>query len=1105
MPPRTRATKRKRRRRRRVIIAVVLLIGSVVALNFWTLLGPQHLEARVREILDEKIAFPYTFDSIRYSIFDGLTIENLAIESPNAAVVSGLFPDGSVYPNVLEVARVHLDLGLAEVLRGEMPIRRITIVQPRIYVEIDEDLSTPLARMLHPSDTDDPGAVDLPEVIVEDLEVRTCPRSTFKMREPLAVDRFSLTLLDGRDYEFSGIAKYPLVRRVRLSGTGNRDDRTFVGKLEFARLQLDNSVREGLPERFRPVWDEYQPSGMANATVEFSLAEGRIADWRIVVEVIEANLRLTEPSIALESVNGSVEVVPEQAPAGDAVVALSYPGQIRTIDPLRGRAFGGEAELSGSIDLENLEVVDGDLNLHLAHIPLEDTRRYLAGEPALLEVYDVLGPVGIVSLDLGVTGGPNPVVTLGRVELEDVSLRVAKYPIENLSGDIVRNENDYAINLAGGTEGMPITVNGTLGAEEGAEAQVHVGVKNIVLNERLRQALPPVLLEVWELLRPGGLTDFDVTIARAEGSSKAIVESVLTPTNASMRYRDFPYQLSSITGKVTVLGDIVFGETTYYDPRLILLGNMRSMHGDSEVYLDAGKIEFKTETEPFKLELPIRSPSLLVEDGVIDALPADAAELIRSLNVAGRLDTTVDIGLDPELNLLLDVVAEIKTPVTIAYQYLDYPLTFHKGKATFTYTEETTRFEGFQTHRDHGPEISISGEAGPGAEEKEQLISLQVKVAPGEGHPGLKLDDPVLVKSLPEDARNILEGLAVTGFATCDLTVNYRFFEGRQPEERRQHVVYNGPVRVIDSSCQVGVKIEEINTPFELHGEGGYESPHTFTIGTSDGSFRFSRFLVNEVAASFVYGREHDAIRRAREYPNESIDGYRPNQQIVSRLFGNEQTRQALQLWIRNAKVYDGNLQGLFFVDVGNVRDFMGSFQATEINLAVGGPEIFKADDIKGWASGHVLFSGDLEKPDRLWGEGGFWIKRGRLTKIPLMANVLMNPLWGILDNFDRSRAHVREVEGRFKIASTGFSFAKEDPLQLRSKAVTLQAWGGMDFDQNIDFIVEPYGSIFGLPIFGPVIDNLSRVRMYGPLEDPKTSAAPNGELKKNAANGGSK
>ena len=142
-----------------------------------------------------------------------------------------------------------------------------------------------------------------------------------------------------------------------------------------------------------------------------------------------------------------------------------------------------------------------------------------------------------------------------------------------------------------------------------------------------------------------------------------------------------------------------------------------------------------------------------------------------------------------------------------------------------------------------------------------------------------------------------------------------------------------------------------------------------------------------------------------------------------------------------------------------------------------------------------MLFSGDLDARERFWGEGGFWIKDGRLTKIPLMANVLKNPLWGIIEGLDQSRAFVREVEGRFGIHSDGFHFEKSDPLQLRSKAVTLQAWGTMDFDQNIDFIVEPYGSWLGIPIIGPVIDKTFRMRIAGPLESPATTPVPFGEL----------
>ncbi|MEM7263463.1 MAG: hypothetical protein AAF488_15850, partial [Planctomycetota bacterium] len=959
------------------------------------------------------------------------------VSSPNLRTRSSLFPDGSIHPNVLEVKRLQLDLDLGAVISGDMPLRRITIVDPKLYIEINEDLTTPLGNMLRPTEEMPSGAVDLPEVIVENLEVRTCPQSAFRMEEPLKVDRFALTLLEDQEYEFSATASYPLVRRVRLSGTGNREALDFDGKLEFSRLHLDNSVRDRLPKRFRSIWNEYQPSGMANSALEFSIRDGRIDDWRVELQIIEANLTLEAPPVELASVYGSIEVLPEQRAAGDEVLALRFPGRIRTVKPLRGRAFGGEAELSGSIGLEDLAVVDDDLRLKLEHIPLDDkTRSYLIG--SLQTAYDALHPRGNISLELRTRSGAEREVHLEKLSLEDVTIRPSEfpYPVERLTGDIVFREDRYQVQLDGGTESTPIRVSGFLGLDSGSAAHIQVRVEDLQLDSRLRRALPPILDEVWELVGPGGLTHVDFSLVREENAPRALVEVKLTPTDASVRYQDFPYPIRSVTGEVTVSGDLLIGDETEYVTRSILMEGLRGRHGDSEVILDVGEIRLETaEQEAFELILKIRSPSLLVDEDVISALPADAATMLRRFNVDGRVQTEVLILVDAQTELEVEVQTRIETPLRVQYDALPYPLAFRSGNTIFTMSDQSVRFENFETDPAEGPRIQLSGSSTHDAETNRENQFILLKIDPGNNGLGLRLDDPQLIAALPADARNLLEELDVKGYATCDLSTRYSFMNVRPEEDAQEELEYGGTVSVLGGALNVGLQLEEISGDLGVSGtagmprlEGGKREKHHFSIAMNNGSFRFSRFLTKAVKATFSYGKLHPVLEGSDPLP-ESV----PSPEFKSRLSGPGQTEQTLQVHLREADLYGGNLRGFFFIDVGIQKDFLGAYRVDGVDLSIGGQEIFKSDGILGKGRGEVIFSGAIDAPDRLWGQGNLSIVDGRLKQIPLMANVLRNPLFGLLEGLDPEQNYVRKVIGNFQIEPNRFRVRKYEDLLLET------------------------------------------------------------------------
>ncbi|MEE8141948.1 MAG: AsmA family protein, partial [Planctomycetota bacterium] len=1027
-----------------LLILIPLVLGSLLLFNAWALLHPEQIHARALSILEQHLAVPFRMDPVSFHLLQGLTVNNLVIESP----------PGSRSPTAVVVPKLHLDFRLLDLLFGKVRIESAMVEGLRIHLERDGEGVLNLNRLIRSSTGEGPKRIpiELPTVVLKDVEVETCPETLFRTEVPFKISRLTLGLrpeVRGA-YELQGWASYPSVRRIQLSGGGNLQTREFKGTLEILRLRIDDYFRSRIPQQFVKVIDAYQINGMANLIFDFEVREGRFDTWKARLEVIEASLAMRTLPVTIDSISGLVLVTPNR-------IVIS--------EPLKGLAWHGAAELSGAIDFAEGEIRNADFRVKLDHIPLSrETRRLLPESQA--QAWDQLSPKGRLGLSLHAWGSelpPSEIDLKLRFDGVTIEYRDFPYPLENLTGTVEIGTENIFLDLRGGSPEAPIQIFGTAPVQPGEqELDMHLRMKNLLLDSRLEAAMHPSLRGVWQRYSPGGRADLEIWVNRPPGMDEnMLLVLTLTAKRASMRYAGFNYLIEDLKGEIRVSG---FFEKDQGRSRFIgtavNLSQLEGQHGSSKIQLAGGEILFPDDSvgRP-RLDLEIYSPNLGVDRDLISAMPDQAAEMVKSFGVRGELETRVHLITEGDGPTEVRVTANVVPPVRIRYQQFPYPLTFHKGTATYLSRDQSISFQGFESDPTTGPLIRFGGSYTEDPEDHDKnLLSLDLVVEEHPESPGLILEDPELMRSQPPDMRNLLERLAAAGKVTGDIHVKYSFRPGGDGKVHEQSVSYQGELTGKEASGKIGnVKITDVDTEMSFQGEAGPgpENPHTFSAVFHHGSFRFSRFLVKNVKSEVYYGRQHPAIVLALDGKLEGTpEQYFPvGEPFLSRL-GPNQVRQVLQVNLDTADIYNGKLQGFFFVDVGSRKDFYADAQVWDMDLKVGEKDLFRGKGAAGLASGHVTFGGVTDRPKTLTGSGTFEIRQGKLQQIPMVAALILNPLITLaLEPEDR---FIEEVDAEFRIEGDRFIVDNYADFKLRSNVLEIRGKGYLDFKQNVDFIFEP-------------------------------------------------
>ncbi|MEE2883015.1 MAG: hypothetical protein VYD70_04755 [Planctomycetota bacterium] len=1070
---RKKATKtRLRARYRRILLFIIVIPVLFAGVTFWIgswVLSPEQMKYRAQALLAERLSTGFVIEDIQWRWPSRILVKNLVIHPPH----------GSRYAELLRISHLEVGLDPLALLLGKTHIERIEISGSTMTLERDHlgeltildvmrDSIAPIQGPAPAYDTGDTTALSPPELIISDLRVETCPETIAHSPEGLQVSSLRLEVSpdDPQLWNLDGVAFDSSVRSIRLEGGGRLSMGDFELALDIDRIQLDQHLRERIPPALRLIWDNYHPTGIASLKHTLILRDAQPVKNSTELSISQGSLRFQEPNIFVDQLSGKLEITPD---------AISFR------DPLEGKFFGARALLHGEIELEALEPGRSELELAIEGLVFEP-RIYDVLPEAIQKIWSKFSPSG--EFDLRITAASEqypPAVEEMRIVLSDVdgSYFDYPYPLRNLQGEIRYFDGQVELDISGGIAGEPIRGRGIFKAEPGGETHLVIEGKSLSLDDRVRTALGDRYSDIFDLYSPQGESDLRIEFERQKTGDPLDLRILLDPRKASFAHKAFPYRVHDLLGRVII-------EATQGK---VLFQNLTGRHGQSELALPAGLIEFDN-GQIARMEIPIESPKLVPDEELVSALPVEVADRLRSLDIlkgGGSLDTIVELRIDENTPFDIYVRSRIADPVRLRYHKLPYPLVFHQGQVVFSSTEGRIRLDELKTDPDSSPIVSVSGEIGPDDSTEDlppsadtTLLSLDLTILDGPDGKGLLLSDEELVQNLPEDLKNFFLKMQLAGSVSGRIGVLYRY-QKNELEDPIEIVQYDVQGQLEQGGFDFALRAKELSANFVIHGGIQPGQGHTFSGQLSDGDFRFSRFHATVPPTrtlSFTYGIDHPSLAIQSDVKESS-----PSQWIIQRLPADRS--MLFQAELGPSEIYGGPLNGFFFADLNpNEGVFAGEANLTNVDLSLGSEILFRKKGVRGEAQGSAKVEGIVGSPESVQGDGEFSIRNGKLVTIPLLAGAIINPFEGL----NRNNNRIKEADCNFIIHDQIFDFQGLGSIILRSPTGKILGRGTVGFNKNLNLVMEPQ-TLGGAPLISDIANRLLRFRIRGTLDKPKLNS----------------
>lgn len=400
---------------------------------------------------------------------------------------------------------------------------------------------------------------------------------------------------------------------------------------ETARVDLGCpafDLREPLAQRMVPpvrrAWENYAVEGPTGieGRLDFDLARSRgprLKDWRFQLRCAREN-----------HVSGRYHGFPYRVQDLDGDCEL-LPGGVR-IRGLQGRTAEGTLFLHGRSSGYEAEAAV-ELDLRLDRFRLDDEARDTA--PAgLRSLWGDLGLSGTVDIEGRVTRpqGPERPTRIDLVlHATDVAARPQAFPyaLRQVRGEVLYRDGALELRHLEGVHGETrLHVEGQVGSVGDASAGYALDIQadRVPLDAELRQALPPEVQKVWDLLAPAGRVDVVWSQRRTRGQEETRHRVRIASRGAEVEYREPRIPLKDIWGELE------------YDGAVLELRGLKGVCQGAPVTLQ-GNIRWTGAGTTAQVE--IGAERLALEGPFLEILPERLHQSAVEAGLAGRLDARV--------------------------------------------------------------------------------------------------------------------------------------------------------------------------------------------------------------------------------------------------------------------------------------------------------------------------------------------------------------------------------------------------------------------------------------------------------------------------------
>jgi hypothetical protein len=802
-----------RTRRTLGLIALLCLTLPYVVYAWFT--REAYIRSEAQRVLSEATGGDVRIDGARFSLFEGIMLDYVLIQTPPEERFYG---DGQPESRreIFSAATVTLRHDPWSLLIGRLRVREILATRPKLTVAYNADLDrynwSLLARGAPGGKKAEPrerarirlraAEVSLARIEGNEMTPSEAAYTLDADAWPIAAHATAYEI----DYRILGEAAH----RIR----GQFDP--FSGDLQETPFVRYVQIRTIIPSDYRRFLDACALRGRFRLR-RLAMGDDQEGPRRIQLEFEDASGALAMPfALAGTDQSSSIGMAPYRP------LRLTHmSGSIAKIDKtieidINGRLNDATCRLDGRIDRIDLPVDQVGLCVNLScegfELPRDDIRAALLADKtvpdklkAFLEDFDPRGQIDLNGQVARAPGVNQPVSYRGDLVAGgdlDLSYRVCPYRLTELSGVIrIGDDGIHVANLTGRHGDGRVTVNGSVDRPVWwSDFAVRIDAEAIQLDDALYAALNPTQQRVLDRIHATGRVDGAVDVSRSGGTLESgpgpwHTRLTVFPKQIAVKLDVFPYELTDLTGNVVV------------EHGAVTMEGIAARHGDGHlafdgratVYPDAG----------LDLELNVVARDLPLDDDLWRALPQRTREGVEAVSPTGYADVAGTIFASAKTpGYQYDLIAQLRD-VAFRVRALPYPIRDARGEIHVTPDRlDIATLDG--RHVD-GP-VSVQGDVVFDADGTDVRLAIDAADLPL---------DAMLHDALPTDVRATWERLAPAG--RVDLTTVLRSWrdDGGWRTRHRTELAFSDarftfdglPIPIADATGRVIIRDDRIDIP----------------------------------------------------------------------------------------------------------------------------------------------------------------------------------------------------------------------------------------------------------------------------------------------------
>lgn len=608
----------------------------------------RQVDEQIRRFVEQKLAGHYA--GLRVSVRAAELVRGEGIEVRGLVIVEpGAEGPGAELVRIEEIF-LACPTQLQELLTRDLDIGRIVIRRPSLRATRRHDGTWSAAKLLPlPEFSKRPPEVAIEGGMVEIFDPLKSPSGTLTLRDlhlllaPPATDVSNGSHLR----KIQGTLSGDYLRQVRFEGTidPHRPQCSVIGSADS--LDLGPELRDALPMSLADQLASLGTfRGQSNLSFRFDYDPARQERLQFAISGQLLRGRIDDPRLPhpLSDIRGSFR--------------LDNTGFV--LDDMAARSSQATLRLSCR---RNGYVADSPLWLKAEIRQLElDGRLMDALPPNLRRLWPQYLPSGQVDADVNLAFDGRVWTPELSLQCINVSFAFEKFPyrLEHGSGTLDLKQDRLTVNLTAYSNSQPVRISAEVQQPLSASwGWAEVKGDNIQLDEKLLSALPPKSREVVRSLDPRGTVNFYFRSWRDHPDQKLQQRLAASLNRCSVCYREFPYPLSNVRGKIEMLD----GRWTF-----------SHLDGTNDTGYITGEGEMIPTPDGSRLTLRFTGAAVPLEEELRDALRPNQQRLWNSLRPQGTVDFRAEVSYgagEDRLNVIFRAEPREGTsiePVTFPYK-----------------------------------------------------------------------------------------------------------------------------------------------------------------------------------------------------------------------------------------------------------------------------------------------------------------------------------------------------------------------------------------------------------------------------------------------------